>query len=148
MKVSNWVRDEGLQWSCGKLREAFSLGSCAAFMKTTTRGINPVFEMWLCSSKWRRIRHCVPQTQAGRDEGWFHGVRLRCVLYAVIVPCMRLLMRGRLYDSQNMTHSSVATDFSRDLKPLTVHHITELKALLNYDVNARQEMQRPPRFLH
>lgn len=146
--MSNWVRDEGRQWSCGKLREAFSLGSRAAFVRTTTRGIHPVFEMRPRSGKRRWSRHCVPQKQAGRDDGWFNGVRLRCVLYAVIVPCMRLLMRGRLYDSQNMTHSSLALDFSRDLKSFTVHHITELTALLNYDVNVRQELQRPPRFLY
>lgn len=137
VKVSNWVRDEGLQWSSGKLREAFSLGSCAAFVRTTRRGIHPVFEMWPRSGERRWIRHCVPQTQAGRDDGWFNGVRLRCVWYAVIVPCMRLLMRGRLYDSQNMTHSSLASDFSRDVKSLTVHHITELTSLLNDDVNRR-----------
>lgn len=147
--MSNWVRDEGLQWSRGKLREAFSLGSCAAFMKTTTRGIHPTFEMWLCSGERRWIRHCVPQTQAGRDDGWFNGVRLRCVLYAVIVPCMRLLTRGRhIWFTKHDSFLSVASDFSRDVKPLTIPRITELTAPLNYDVNTRRELQRPPRFLY
>lgn len=146
--MSNWVRDEGLQRSCGKLREAFSLGSCAAFVKTTTRGIHPAFEMWPRSGKRRWIRRCVPQTQAGGDDGWFNGVRLRCVLYAVIVPCMRLLMRGRLYDSQNMTHSSLWLWISAGTYSPSAYITSELTALLNYDVKARQEFQRPPRFLY
>lgn len=46
-------------------------------------------------------------TPARRDTAdlmaWGSGV----FLYAVVTSCMRLLMRGRLYDSQNMTHSSL-----------------------------------------
>lgn len=89
----------------------FHWGLVPCFWKQTkTRalwGIHPACEVRRRWGKRRWICHCVPQTPARRDTAdlmaWGSGV----FSYAVVTSCMRLLMRGRLYDSQNMTHSSL-----------------------------------------
>lgn len=93
-----------------------------------------------CTRPW--VCHCVPQTPVGRDYGWFNGVRLQCVLYAVAAPCMRRLLRGRLYDSQIMTHSSLRLQLSgfqqmRKLLNWTSHQRAHRSATVNYDASRR-----------
>lgn len=99
----------GAQWNAGALREAFSLRSSAVFVKQSPRmckralwGIHPACVnaaaqgsgyVTACHTRWR--------------YGWFNGAPLRCVLHAAAAARMRLLVRGRLYDSQIMTHSSL-----------------------------------------